>query len=185
VASTRRFTAIGCTRSARGTARSESPCPEEAPGFDGVNLVSARPSQSLASNSRATEPCEDPLPDQVPLELGDRGQHVEEELPGRRGRVNRLIEDHQVHAKRLEFLPEADQVMRAPGENDGTPEKVAMLITGHKIRAVFDRYHIVASEDLRAATARMAARGGHVSGHVGRDEVAPRAASVQNDSMRL
>jgi integrase len=42
--------------------------------------------------------------------------------------------------------------------NDGTPEKVAMTITGHKTRSVFDRYHIVAPEDLRAATTRIAAR---------------------------
>lgn len=42
--------------------------------------------------------------------------------------------------------------------NDGTPEKVAMTITGHKTRSVFDRYHIVAPEDLRAAAARIAAR---------------------------
>ena len=42
--------------------------------------------------------------------------------------------------------------------NDGTPEKVAMTITGHKTRSVFDRYHIAAPEDLRAATARIAAR---------------------------
>jgi integrase len=42
--------------------------------------------------------------------------------------------------------------------NDGTPEKVAMTITGHRTRSVFDRYHIVASEDLRAAAARIAAR---------------------------
>jgi hypothetical protein len=38
--------------------------------------------------------------------------------------------------------------------NDGTPEKVA----SHKTRSVFDRYHIVAPEDLRAAAARIAAR---------------------------
>ncbi len=44
--------------------------------------------------------------------------------------------------------------------NDGTPEKVAMTITGHETRSVFDRYHIVAPEDLRAAAARIAAREG-------------------------
>jgi integrase len=42
--------------------------------------------------------------------------------------------------------------------NDGTPEKVAMTITGHRTRSVFDRYHIVAPEDLRAAAERIAAR---------------------------
>jgi hypothetical protein len=35
---------------------------------------------------------------------------------------------------------------------------VAMTITGHKTRSVFDRYHIVAPEDLRAAAQRIAAR---------------------------
>jgi len=33
-----------------------------------------------------------------------------------------------------------------------------MTITGHRTRSVFDRYHIVAPEDLRAAAARIAAR---------------------------
>jgi hypothetical protein len=42
--------------------------------------------------------------------------------------------------------------------NDGTPEKVAMTITGNKTRSVFDRYRIVAPEDLRTAAAHIAAQ---------------------------
>ena len=37
----------------------------------------------------------------------------------------------------------------------GVPERVAMQMTGHKTRAVFERYNIVSPGDLREAAQRL------------------------------
>jgi integrase len=62
--------------------------------------------------------------------------------------------------------------------NAGVAERVAMTVTGHKTRAVFDRYHIVSPGDLQDVARRLAGRvSGKVSGKVAPGGVDARPAS--------
>jgi integrase len=59
----------------------------------------------------------------------------------------------------------------------GVPERVATAITGHKTRAIFDRYNIIDERDLREASAKMSA---YVADREPREWASCRAARIES-----
>jgi integrase len=55
----------------------------------------------------------------------------------------------------------------------GVPERIAMLLTGHKTRAVFDRYNIVNEQELLGAGERLADYVQHAATAANRASITP------------
>jgi hypothetical protein len=79
----------------------------------------------------------------------------------------------------------ADGVSRGAG----VPETIAMKVTGHRTRSVFDRYDITSEEDLADAARKLDALTGTITGTIGQSDANPirerLAKSVKGNGLKV
>jgi integrase len=111
--------------------------------------------------------CESRSPNRLLIVLTERVKHALRALPRGLGRASvfanpvtgaawvdiRKSFHRALEAAKLEGLWFHDlrRSFVTPARKHGVPESVVMRMSGHRTRAVFDRYNVVDDEDLRAA----------------------------------
>src|SRR5271166_5696196 len=102
-------------------------------GLSGAQLGLAAP--GAAAGAGGVQALAGALDDQLALELIDRAEDMEDEPPGRRGRVDLLLQDDQADAALAQLAGEREQVLQRPHRagQPGDDQHVAFAQVGQRL----------------------------------------------------